>query len=46
MPAYFVAENEITNETGFAPYRAAVNATIAQYGGHFLTRGGTNEGCG
>ena len=33
MPAYFVAENEITNETGFAPYRAAVNATLTQYGG-------------
>ena len=45
MPAYFVAENEITNETGFAPCRA-VNATIAQYGGHFLTRGGATEGCG
>jgi hypothetical protein len=45
VPAYFVAENEITNETGFAPCRA-VNATIAQYGGHFLTRGGATEGCG
>src|SRR3984893_15684782 len=43
MPAYFVAENEITNETGFAPYRAAVNATLTQYGGRFLTRGGATE---
>jgi uncharacterized protein (DUF1330 family) len=43
MPAYFVAENEITNETGFAPYRAAVNATLEQYGGCFLTRGGATE---
>jgi uncharacterized protein (DUF1330 family) len=38
-----VAENEITNETGFAPYRAAVNATLEQYGGRFLTRGGATE---
>jgi uncharacterized protein (DUF1330 family) len=43
MPAYFVAENEITNESGFAPYRTAVNATLTQYGGRFLTRGGPTE---
>ena len=43
MPAYFVAENEIINETGFATYRAAVNATLEQYGGRFLTRGGATE---
>src|SRR4051794_26013607 len=28
MPAYFVTEIEITNEAGFAPYRAAANATL------------------
>jgi uncharacterized protein (DUF1330 family) len=43
MPAYFVAEIEITNPAGFEPYRAAVSATITQYGGRFLTRGGTAE---
>jgi len=43
MPAYFVAEIEITNPTALEPYRAAVPATIAQYGGRFLTRGGTTE---
>jgi uncharacterized protein (DUF1330 family) len=43
MPAYFIAEIEITNPAGFEPYRAAVPATIAQYGGRFLTRGGTAE---
>jgi len=41
MPAYFVAELEVTNTAGFEPYRAAVPATIAQYGGRYLTRGGT-----
>ena len=43
MPAYFVAELETTNPTGMEPYRAAVPATIAQYGGRFLTRGGTTQ---
>ena len=43
MPAYFVAEIEITNQAGFEPYRAAVPTTIAQYGGRYLTRGGTAE---
>ena len=43
MPAYFVAENEITNQAGMEPYRAAVGATLEQYGGRFLTRGGAAE---
>ena len=43
MPAYFVAELEITNATAMEPYRAAVPATIAQYGGRYLARGGATE---
>lgn len=43
MPAYFVAELEITDQAGMEPYRAAVPATLAQYGGRFLTRGGATE---
>ena len=43
MPAYFVAELETTNPAGIEPYRAAVPATIAQYGGRFLARGGTTH---
>ena len=43
MPAYFVAELEITNPTAMEPYRAAVPATIARYGGRFLTRGGATQ---
>jgi len=43
MPAYFVAELEITNPTAMEPYRAAVPATLAQYGGRFLTRGGATQ---
>jgi uncharacterized protein (DUF1330 family) len=43
MPAYFVVELEITNMDAMAEYRAAVPATLAQYGGKFLTRGGATE---
>ena len=43
MPAYFVVELEITNMEAMQPYREAVPATLAQYGGRFLTRGGATE---
>jgi uncharacterized protein (DUF1330 family) len=43
MPAYFVAELDVTNPVGFEPYRAAVPATIEQYGGRYRTRGGSIE---
>jgi len=43
MPAYFVAELDTTNPAGMEPYRAAVPATIAQYGGRYVTRGGATQ---
>ena len=43
MPAYFVVELDVTNPTEMEPYRAAVPATLAQYGGRYLTRGGSTE---
>jgi uncharacterized protein (DUF1330 family) len=43
MPAYFVVELEITDMDAMQPYRSAVGATIEQYGGRFLTRGGATE---
>ena len=43
MPAYFVAEVEVTNPQGYEPYRALAGASIAQYGGRFLARGGKVE---
>ena len=43
MPAYFVVELEVTNMAAMEPYRAAVPATLAQYGGRFLVRGGATE---
>ena len=43
MPAYVLAEIEITNPEGYKGYTAVVPATVAKYGGKFLTRGGNVE---
>ena len=43
MPAYFIVELEYTNPEGGRAYREAVPATLAQYGGRFLVRGGATE---
>ena len=43
MPAYFVVELDVTNLAAMGPYRAAVGATIEQYGGRFLARAGATE---
>ena len=43
MAAYFVAEVEVTNPEGYALYAALAGASIAQYGGRFLARGGKAE---
>ena len=40
MPAYVVAEVNITNPEGYKEYTAVVPATIAKFGGKFLARGG------
>ena len=44
MPvAYVIAEIEITNPEGYKEYTAVVPATIQQYGGKFLVRGGKSR---
>ena len=43
MPAYFIAELEVTDPEGFKPYVAAAPGTIAQYGGTYVARGGAIE---
>ena len=40
MPAYVLAEIEITNPEGYKEYTTHVPATIAKYGGRFVVRGG------
>ncbi|MEI6640505.1 MAG: DUF1330 domain-containing protein [Novosphingobium sp.] len=37
---YVVAEVDVHDAEGFAAYRATVPAVIAQYGGHYVARGG------
>jgi len=43
MPAYILAEVEVTNPTGYESYRPLAGASIAQYGGKFVVRGGKAE---
>lgn len=43
MAAYLIAEVEITDAKAYEEYRKIVPATIAQYGGRYLVRGGAVE---
>lgn len=44
MPAgYVVAQIDVTDGDAFEEYRELVPATIAQYGGEYLVRGGMQE---
>jgi uncharacterized protein (DUF1330 family) len=43
MPAYIVAEVEVTNPAGYEDYRPLAGASVAQYGGTFVIRGGKAE---
>ena len=40
MAAYVLANIEVTDPAAYDEYRKGVAATIAQYGGRFLARGG------
>jgi len=43
MPAYLIAEVEITDAAGYEEYRKRVPAIIAAHGGRYLVRGGAIE---
>jgi uncharacterized protein (DUF1330 family) len=43
MPAYVIADIEITDPAAYEEYRSKVPATIAQYGGRYVARGGKTE---
>ena len=43
MAAYVIAEIEITNPEGYKAYTQVVPATILQYGGKFVVRGGASQ---
>lgn len=40
MAAYVIVDMEVTDPEGFAAYREQAPATVAQYGGRYLARGG------
>ena len=40
MPAYLIAEVDVTDPAAYDEYRKIVPATIAKYGGKYLVRGG------
>lgn len=40
MPAYLIANIEVTDPEGFERYRSEVPAVIAAHGGRYLVRGG------
>jgi uncharacterized protein (DUF1330 family) len=43
MPAYVIADVEITDPVKFEEYRSQLAPTIEQYGGRYLVRGGATE---
>ncbi len=43
MAAYLFANVEITDPAGYEEYKKGVPATIAAYGGRYLTRAGATE---
>jgi uncharacterized protein (DUF1330 family) len=40
MPAYILAEIQVTDAVGYEPYRPLAAASVARFGGRFLVRGG------
>ncbi len=43
MAAYLIVNVDVKDPAGFEAYRRAVPATIAQYWGRYLVRGGKHE---
>ena len=43
MAAYVIAEITVTDPTAYEEYRKQVQATLDQYGGKFLVRGGAAD---
>ena len=40
MPAYVIADVQVTDPAGYEPYRPLAGASIARFGGRFVVRGG------
>jgi uncharacterized protein (DUF1330 family) len=40
MPAYIIAQINVTNAEGYEEYKPLAAASVAQYGGQYIVRGG------
>ena len=43
MPAYVIAEIEVTDADAYEPYRTAAGPTVSAAGGRYIVRGGAVE---
>ncbi|HXC89889.1 MAG TPA: DUF1330 domain-containing protein [Stellaceae bacterium] len=43
MPAYVIADVQVTDPAGYEPYRPLAAASIARFGGRFVVRGGAAD---
>ena len=43
MPAFLIADIDVTDQEAYAEYRAANPAIVRKYGGHYIARGGAVE---
>ena len=43
MPAYIIVEIEVTDPVGYEEYKKRAAATVEQYGGKYILRGGACE---
>jgi uncharacterized protein (DUF1330 family) len=43
MPAYIIADIQVTDAAAYEPYRPLAAASIATFGGRFVVRGGRVE---
>ena len=43
MPAYVIVEIEVTDPVGYEEYKKQAAATVKQYGGKYIVRGGVCE---
>ena len=43
MPAYLIADVEVTDAAGYADYSRDIVATVEAFGGRYLVRGGRTE---
>ncbi len=43
MAAYVIVEIEVTDPVGYEEYKKGAHATVVQYGGKYIVRGGAAE---